>query len=68
MKKGGDYLTSREAAEMAGVTTATIRNWIETYDIGIMIGGRYRISRKVLTKIMDGESKEIKEEKENGKT
>ncbi len=38
-----DYLTTIEAAKLAGVTKVTIITWCCVYGIGIKIGGRWRV-------------------------
>lgn len=54
-QKAKDFYTTSEAAKVASVTPATIRNWISKYNIGILIGGRYRISKDKLHKFIDKE-------------
>jgi len=45
----------RYAADVLGVTTETVRNWIKSYpDVGIRIGGRYHIYESALAQIAGG--------------
>lgn len=48
-------MTTNKAAELAGVTTATIRNWISDFGIGIKKGGRWIVFKNKLEKILSGE-------------
>ena len=46
-----EYLTAEEIAAKFGVTPATVRNWIKAGILtGKKIGGRFRVSKKVLDK------------------
>lgn len=49
-----DFLTVKQAAEKACVSTTTIHTWCERYGIGRKVGGRYRISPKKLGEILEG--------------
>ena len=45
----------RYAADVLGVTTETVRNWIRSFpDVGVRIGGRYHIYESALTQIAGG--------------
>lgn len=68
MGKASGYLTPEEAATMAGVSVQTIYNWIEKYELGFKIGGRYRISSTSIQRMMQGEGDAIKKEPNDGKT
>ena len=50
-----DYITTVEAAEKAGVTTATIRTWCYIWDVGTKVGGRWRVKPKMLELLLRGE-------------
>lgn len=50
------FLTVPEAAQLAGVTPATMSNWCGRYaGLGKMVGGRWRVDPVVLTRIIAGE-------------
>lgn len=51
----GKYYTTMEAAQIAGVTTATIGNWCKRYGIGKKVGGLWRIHGALFEKFMNGE-------------
>lgn len=42
------------AADIAGVTRATIINWIRVYGIGWRVGGQWRVDREKLEKVLNG--------------
>lgn len=48
------YLTPREAADEAEVTSVTIRAWCHRYGIGRQIGGRWRIDPIRFRWMLDG--------------
>jgi DNA-binding transcriptional MerR regulator len=49
------YLTTSEAAQVADVSSVTIRTWCSTYGIGRRVGGRYRIDPQKLEKLLSGD-------------
>ena len=50
------FLTAPEAAQLAGVTPATMSNWCSRYvGLGKMVGGRWRIDPVILARILAGE-------------
>ena len=52
------WLTPLEAAERAEVSTDTIGRWARVYRIGRKIGGRLRIDRAALDRLLAGEQPE----------
>jgi excisionase family DNA binding protein len=50
-----DWLTVPEAAAIAEVSERTIRAWCRDHRIGIMVGGRWRVSRASLNLILAGD-------------
>lgn len=58
-----DYIETSEAAIRSGVTEATIRNWIRDFDIGIKVGGRFKVNVSKLKKILAGDLYYGKEKK-----
>ena len=54
-KKQSNLITTKEAAEIAKVSTATIRRWIDSYNIGVKVVGRYKVDYNRLISLMKGE-------------
>lgn len=50
-----DWLTVPEAAAIAEVSERTIRAWCFDHHIGRMVGGRWRISKPLLSLIIAGD-------------
>ncbi|QDM27509.1 helix-turn-helix domain-containing protein [Tardiphaga sp. vice304] len=50
-----EAMTLKQAAEIAGRTVNTIRNWCEARAIGRMIAGRWYVSRAALAMFLDGD-------------
>jgi hypothetical protein len=50
-----EFLTVEQAAEIACVTPATIRNWCFQLKIGKKIGGRWKVNSAYLSKVTDGD-------------
>ena len=48
-----DFLSPNEAAEQAGVTNSTIRNWCKN-GLGVKVGGQWRIGTKELSDFLKG--------------
>lgn len=51
----GEWLTVAEAASIAEVSERTIRAWCLDHRIGIMVAGRWRVSRVSLSLILAGD-------------
>lgn len=50
-------ISTREAAERAGLTLHGLRKWFDRHDgLGVKVGGRWRVNEVVLTRILNGES------------
>lgn len=49
-------VTPRTIAKQFGVTTSTARNWCKKYGIGLKVGGRWRIDKTKLSKIVSSEA------------
>lgn len=50
-----DWLTPKEAAVKAEVSSTTIQNWCQRYHIGTKVGGRWRVNPfKLDTLLMEG--------------
>jgi hypothetical protein len=50
-----DWLTVPESAVIAEVSERTIRAWCLDHRIGIMVGGRWRVSRAALNLLLAGD-------------
>jgi hypothetical protein len=50
-----ERISAKEAAEIAGNSERTIRNWILDHGIGRRIGGRLAVSRVALTIFLNGD-------------
>ena len=50
-----ETITPKQAAELAGVTTNTIRNWCIDFKIGFLVGRRWKVKTESLKKILSGE-------------
>jgi hypothetical protein len=48
-------LTIKQAAEIADVHYGTIWKWVKYFGIGIKVGGRWKVDRKGLDRILSGE-------------
>jgi hypothetical protein len=48
------YISTRYASTLSGVTLATIRNWIQIYGIGKKIGGRWKVDYAKLQILLKG--------------
>ncbi len=49
------YLIPKEAAKIARVTEPTVINWCIRYpELGVKVGGRWRISPVALQQVLDG--------------
>ena len=49
-----EVLSVAEAADMAGKSERTIRDWCARFDIGRRIGGRWAVSKVALAMLLDG--------------
>ena len=50
-----EIIPVRYAADVFGVTTETVRNWIKAHpNVGLRIGGRFYVYRSALTQIAGG--------------
>jgi excisionase family DNA binding protein len=52
---GRRWITPREAARRAEVTTMTVYRWVAQYGIGWRAGGRFRIDPDLLDKVLNGQ-------------
>ena len=51
-----EVLSIEEAAEIAGKSIRTMREWCQRHDIGRRIGGRWAVSKVALAMLLDGEA------------
>jgi hypothetical protein len=51
-----NWLTVVEASKRAAVSENTIKNWVNSYGIGIKVGGRYRVITEKLDEVLRGEA------------
>lgn len=49
-----DAIDPHVAADLAGITRETVRQWAASHDIGRKVGGRWKISRAALLMFLDG--------------
>lgn len=49
-----DAIDPNVAADLAGVTCETARQWAASHDIGRKVGGRWKLSRAALLMFLDG--------------
>lgn len=55
---GEAWITTTDAAALAEVSGHTIRSWLRKYPaIGKRVGGRYRVKREAIEKIVAGEAR-----------
>jgi len=54
-RERSDTLTVPEAARMAGIAERTVRSWCLDRRIGTKVGGRWRVSKPELSRILEGE-------------
>lgn len=52
----GEWLTVSEAANVAGVAERTMRAWCRDHRLGIIVGGRWRVSKVKLMLMLAGNS------------
>jgi hypothetical protein len=50
----GEVLSAAEAAEIAGRSIRTLREWCLRYDLGRRIGGQWAVSKVALAMWLDG--------------
>jgi hypothetical protein len=50
-----EAITVSEAAEIAGRSSVTVRNWVLAYELGRHIGGHWAVSRVALAMFLDGD-------------
>ena len=55
-----EMLTIAEAAEIAGRSIRTMREWCLRYDIGRRIGGQWNVSKVALAMWLDGNKNSLK--------
>ncbi len=58
------YITTVKAAELAEVSTGTIRYWCENLGIGVKVAGRWRVDEEKFNAVLDGELDYAEEEDE----
>lgn len=51
-----NYISTKKAAAEAQVTEPTIINWCVRYGIGRKVGGRWRVSPSLLSKMLAGDA------------
>jgi hypothetical protein len=54
METEKSFITTTEAARVAEVDRRTILRWCDRYDLGMKIGGIYRVDPKVLNNFLSG--------------
>lgn len=50
-----EFISVPDAAQRAGVTPASIRNWCRRYALGLKVAGRYRVDPVRLAELLAGE-------------
>jgi hypothetical protein len=50
-----EVLSIEEAADIAGRSVRTLREWCQLHDIGRRIGGRWAVSRVALATLLEGD-------------
>ena len=48
-------LTVSDVARKYGISRTTVINWAKDFEIGVKVGGRWRVSEEKLQKVLDGE-------------
>lgn len=59
------YITPKEATELAGVSHPTIIRWIKQYGIGKKVMSHFFVDKQKFLSLLEGE--DLSKEQENGK-